>query len=352
VVRTSTPGGDGKERGRVRGAMRRVSGRDDLDQAMRARFDPYSYESNWKTLRWLIAFLGVWTVLSLALAFNDNQTASYLEELSDTGLTTPPPGDIFPATVIAYSKFEGIRCDSVEEVVTFTEPCQRVVDAQRGFNSRKDRGNLMFAGLIVALIVISFPFSTVIHRASRNLPTLKSSGQRFSPDSSVIWFFVPIVNIVRPAQAIMELFKASDPSASVNETEDWKRTGKIPAIAYIWALAWGAAFIFNPILVQRVFFPPGGTIEGTISTLQTTVWSDAILGVAGLFAILMVTALHLRQEARHAKVGQFVYTPPPPELDLIQQAREERKSKPTPRLGGRVGKSRADIRTSGRERDE
>ena len=240
----------------------------------------------------------------------------------------------------------------MEEVVTFTEPCQRVVDIQREFNSRKDRGNLMFAGLIVLLIIIAFPFSTVIHRASRNLPTLKSSGQRYSPDSAVIWFFVPIVNIVKPARSIMELFKGSDPSASVNETEDWKRTGKIPAIAYIWALAWGAAFIFNPILVQRVFFPPGDTIEGAISTLQTTVWSDAILGVAGLFAILMVTALHLRQEARHAKVGQFVYTPPPPELDLIQQAREERKSKPTPRLGGRVGKSRADIRTSGRERDE
>ena len=351
MVRTSTPN-DGKKRGRVGGAWRRVSGREDLDQSMRARFDPYSYESNWKTLRWLIALLGVWIALSWALAFNDNQTASYLEELSDMGMTTTPPGDIFPATVVEYSKVEGIACDSVEEVVTFTEPCQRVVDIQREFNSRKDRGNLMFAGLIVLLIIIAFPFSTVIHRASRNLPTLKSSGQRNSPDSAVIWFFVPIVNIVKPARSIMELFKGSDPSASVNETEDWKRTGKIPAIAYIWALAWGAAFIFNPILVQRVFFPPGDTIEGAISTLQTTVWSDAILGVAGLFAILMVTALHLRQEARHAKVGQFVYTPPPPELDLIQQAREERKSKSTPRLGGRVGKSRADIRTSGRERDE
>ena len=192
MVRTSTPN-DGKKRGRVGGTWRRVSGREDLDQAMRSRFDPYSYESNWKTLRWLVAFLGVWIVLSIALAFNDNQTASYLEEISDMGLTTTPPGDIFPATVVEYSKIEGIACDSVEEVVTFTEPCQRVVDIQRAFNSRKDRGNLMFAGLIVLLIIIAFPFSTVIHRASRNLPTLKSSGQRYSPDSAVIWFFVPIV---------------------------------------------------------------------------------------------------------------------------------------------------------------
>ena len=55
MVRTSTPN-DGKKRGRVGGTWRRVSGREDLDQAMRSRFDPYSYESNWKTLRWLVVF--------------------------------------------------------------------------------------------------------------------------------------------------------------------------------------------------------------------------------------------------------------------------------------------------------
>ena len=360
MVRMSKPDkGDGKEkqRGRVGSTWRRVSGREDLDRAMRARFDPYSYESNWKTLRWLLAFLGVWLALSIALAINDNQTASYLEELSDMGMTTIPPGDIFPATVVEYSKLEGIQCDSVEEVVTFTEPCQRVVDIQREFNSRKDRGNLMFAGLIALLVIIAFPFSTVIHRASRNLPTLKSSGQRNSPDSAVIWFFVPIANVIKPARAIMEIFKASDPTASVDETEGWKRTGNIPPITYIWALAWGAAFMFNPVFVQRIYARllfkfQSDTIDGAISTLETAVWSDIFLAVAGLFAILMVVALHLRQEARHAKVGEFVYTPPPPELDLLQQAREERKSKPTPRLGGRVGKSRADIRSSGRDRNE
>ena len=344
--------GDEKQRGRVGSAWRRVSGRDDLERAMKARFDPYSYESNWKTLRWLIGLLALWIVLSLGLALNDNHTASYLEELSGTGLTVTPPGDIYPATVVEYSEIEVLNCTSEEEVIAFTESCQRVIDIQQEFNRRKDRGNLLFAGVIGLLIVIAFPFSTVIHRASRNLPTLKSTGQKHSPDSAVIWFFVPIMNIFKPARAIFEIFRASDPTASVNETEDWKRTGMVPPIAYVWALAWGAAFMFNPIFVQRIFFRPGNTIEGAISTLQTTVWSDVILAAAGFFAILMVGALHLRQEARREKAGHFVYTPPPPELDLLEQAREERRSKQTPRLGGRVGKSDSGVRTSGRERDD
>ena len=348
---------DGKQRGRVGTAWRKVSGRDDLERAMRARFDPYSYESNWNTLRWLIALLALWIVLSLALAFNDNNTASYLEELSTMGLEVTPPGDIYPATVAAYSELEGLNCNTEEEVIAFTEPCQRVIDIQQEFNRRKDRGNLIFAGLMVLLIVIAFPFSTVIHRASRNLPTLKSSGQKRSPDSAVIWFFVPIANIIKPARAIFEIFRASDPTTSVNETEDWKRTGMVPPIAYVWALAWAAAFMFNPIFVQRIyarlFFGfETDTIEGAISTLQTTVWSDVFLAVAGFFAILMTGALHLRQEARHEKAGDFVYTPPPPELDLLEQAREERKSKATPRLGGRVGKSRDEAGSGGRDRND
>ncbi len=350
----SRPGRDGdeKQRGRVGSAWRKVSGRDDLEQAMKARFDPYSYESNWKTLRWLFGLLGVWIVLSIALAFNDNSTANYLNKLSGMGLTNTPPGDIHPAAIVEYSELEGFNCTSEEDVIAFTEPCQRVVDIQQDFTNLRDRGNLIFAGIIVLLIIIAFPFSTVIHRASRNLPTLKSSGQKHSPDSAVIWFFVPIANIIKPARAIFEIFRASDPTSSVNETEDWKRTGAIPPIAYVWALAWGAAFMFNPVFVQRIFFRPGHTIEGAISTLQTTVWSDALLAIVGLFAILMTGALHLRQEARREKAGHFVYTPPPPELDLLEQAREERKSKQTPRLGGRVGKSRGDIRTSGRERED
>ncbi len=350
----SKPGRDGneKQRGRVGSAWRKVSGRDDLEQAMKARFDPYSYESNWKTLRWLIALLGVWILLSIALAFNDNSTANYLNKLSGMGLTNTPPGDIYPATIVEYSELEGFNCTSEEDVIAFTEPCQRVVEIQQDFNSLRDRGNLLFAGMMVLLIIIAFPFSTVIHRASRNLPTLKSSGQKRSPDSAVIWFFVPIVNIVKPAQAIFEIFKASDPTSSVNETEDWKRTGAIPPIAFVWALAWGAAFMFNPVFVQRIFFRPGHTIEGAISTLQTTVWSDVLLAIVGLVAILMTGALHLRQEARREKAGHFVYTPPPPELDLLEQAREERRSKQTPRLGGRVGKSSGDVQTGGRDRDE
>ncbi len=319
---------------------------------MQARYDPYRYESNGNTLGWLSAFLGVWIALSLALMLNDWSTANHLEELSSGGLVYTPPGDIYPETITSYSEAEGLNCDTTEELVELTAACQRVIDIQRDFGSRRDRGNLMFAGIVVLLIVISFPFSTFVHRASRNVPTLKSFGQRFSADSAVIWFFVPLANVVRPAQAVMEIFRGSDPSASTHEEEDWKRSGGVPLIAYLWALAFGAAVLFNPVTVQRIYFRPGDTIAGAISTLETSFWSDIVLAIAGLSAILMAMALHRRQEARRAKVGDFVYTPPPPEPDLIQQAREERRSRPRPRLEGRVGRGRDDVGPDGDGRPE
>ena len=101
--------GDERQRGRVGSAWRKVSGRDDLERAMKARFDPYTYETNWKTLRWLIALMALWIVLSLGLALNDNYTASYLEELSAMGLEVTPPGDIYPATVVQYSEDRGAQ---------------------------------------------------------------------------------------------------------------------------------------------------------------------------------------------------------------------------------------------------
>ena len=312
---------------------------------MRARLEPYRYESNGNTLLWLSGFLAIWMALSLALAYSDNDTASYLQELSDGGLTYTPPGDVYPETIVAYSKKEGLNCDDSEALLQLTPPCERVVEIQKSFNSRKDRGNFMFAGIVLLLIIISFPFSTFIHRASRNLPTLKSSGQKFSPDGAVIWFFVPLVNIVRPAQAVFEIFKASEPEASANDREDWKRTGKVHPIAYLWAIAFGAAALFNPVTVQRIFFRPGDTIEGAVSTLQTAVWADFVLAAVALAAILMTVVLHQRQEARRAKVGDYVYTPPPPEPDLLQQAREERKSRRVPRLEGRVGTGSESERT-------
>ena len=228
---------------------------------MRSRFDPYSYESNWKTLRWLIAFLGVWIVLSIALAFNDNQTASYLEEQSDMGLTTTPPGRHIPRYGGRVFKGRGdrVRLCGRGGHLYGTLPAGRrypegIQQPQRPGQSHVRRS----------------------HRVARHhrVPVLHghSSRQPELANLEVVWtaVFAGLCRylVFRPDSKYRQTgavdhgaFQGQRPIRKRQRNRGLETNRQDSAITYIWALAWGAAFIFNPILVQRVFFPPGDTIE-------------------------------------------------------------------------------------------
>ncbi len=71
-----------------------------------------------------------------------------------------------------------------------------------------------------------------MHRASANLRGLGRYGMEFSPGWCAGWFFVPFANLVKPVQAMAEIWRASDP----NESEGaWIRSRSTPLIAVWWA---------------------------------------------------------------------------------------------------------------------
>jgi hypothetical protein len=73
-----------------------------------------------------------------------------------------------------------------------------------------------------------------MYRASANLRGLGRYGMEFSPGWCAGWFFVPFANLVKPVQAMAEIWRASDP----NESEGtWAKSSSTPLIAVWWA-AW------------------------------------------------------------------------------------------------------------------
>ena len=54
----------------------------------------------------------------------------------------------------------------------------------------------------LAVLAAAIAFLMWIFRASQNLPRLGAVGQRFSPRWAVGWWFVPIMLLFRPYQAI------------------------------------------------------------------------------------------------------------------------------------------------------
>jgi len=321
--RRNRSGEDNSERRRI-GIMSRISGRSELDKARTARYEPYTYESNGPQLKWVVLALAAWIVVSLILAMQDRATSSYLTELRDQGIQSIPPSQ--QASLIDFQQIkdfaekEGFACDP--EADLSSPGCIRLLEVQEEYVSLRNTGNLLFLGLMAVLVVNMFTFGALTHRASRNLPTLKSEKQGFAPERAVIWFFVPVFNLFKPWLVFREMFKASDPNVSTIDDTVWKTKGSVPTSVHVWAGIFIAVFIFNPRTIGWFWYPVRETIEDVLIAQSRLVMADILLALLGAAAMLVVVDLHRRQEARHAKVGKVIVTPAPP-VDSLEQALKE-----------------------------
>ena len=321
--RRNRSGEDNSERRRI-GIMSRISGRSELDKARTARYEPYTYESNGSQLKWVVLALAAWIVVSLILAMHDRATSSYLTELRDQGIQSIPPSLqsslIDFQQIIDFAEKEGFACDPEEDLSS--PGCIRLLEVQEEYVSLRNTGNLLFLGLMAVLVVNMFAFGALTHRASRNLPTLKSEKQGFAPERAVIWFFVPVFNLFKPWLVFREMFKASDPDVSTTDETAWKTKGSVPTSVHVWAGIFIAVFIFNTITIGQIWNPADETISDALLKQSRLIMADILLALLGAAAILVVADLHRRQEARHAKVGNVTVTPAPP-VDSLEQALKE-----------------------------
>jgi len=304
------------------GIMRRLSGRSDLDRAKAMRYEPYSYESNASQLRWVVLLLAAWSVVAIWLAWLDFATVSVLSDLQDQGFTSVPPATLSPQSLIDFAAKEGLNCTDTTDVFLATSECNRFFDARNIYESAKGQSALAFVILMALLLVNMFAFGSFTHRASRNLLTLKSSEQGFTPEKAVMWFFIPIMNLIKPWQVFKELFRGSDPGVTPSDNLAWKTKGKVSKLVHLWAGIFVVVFIYNPLSIGRVWHSVRITFTDSVIAHQRLVIADLLLALLGIAALLVVIELHKRQELRHIKIGNITVTPPPP-VDPLEEALKE-----------------------------
>ncbi len=83
-------------------------------------------------------------------------------------------------------------------------------------------------GLYIATAVV---FCMWVHRANRNARALGAVGMNFTPGWAVGWFFIPIMNLWKPFQAMREIWHASDNPNVVPEE-------RAPTLVSIWWTLW------------------------------------------------------------------------------------------------------------------
>ncbi|SFS06679.1 protein of unknown function [Dyella sp. OK004] len=94
-------------------------------------------------------------------------------------------------------------------------------------------------GLLLVVYVLAGMW---IHRAAANTRALGASGLSFTPGWAVGWHFIPFANLVKPYQAMSEIWRASaDPY-------DWDRTTAPRELPLWWGLWLATCFIGNAML--------------------------------------------------------------------------------------------------------
>ena len=273
----------------------------------------------------------------------DEYTPPTNEEVPDdeavtTGLPTGESQTVEVCTAVwssygllEFAKQTNLDCPNVDAIVRSISTdaieypgCNRALEYAEDFHSSQDRSRLLWLFAVFSVVFIAFPYLSLVHRASRNLLTLKSEEQKHTPEWAVLHHFIPICNFFRPGQVFMELYKASDPDVDADGGDLWRQQGKIRAIVGLWWVLWVAAWIFNPITVPR--FVNAQTLPELIDGNDLLILSDALLILLGIVAVLMLRQLHVWQEMRFSKIGPITVTPPLP-VDPLQEALEKQEAK-------------------------
>ncbi len=167
-------------------------------------------------------------------------------------------------------------------------------------------------GIILVLGVIGLASSAVsiatwvlflvwTHLAAKNVRALGHQDLEYTPGWCVGWWFIPIMSLWKPLDALREVFKASDPeSVGPSATMPW-RASPVPAAMLVW---WGV-YIANGFVAIAIALS-NLDLSGkhrAVTVSPATFITHALLGVAGLFLIIIMRQLAERQELAWSRLS-------------------------------------------------
>ena len=137
-------------------------------------------------------------------------------------------------------------------------------------------------GYLFVYITGGILFCVWLVRASKNARALGAQEMEYSPGWTVGWFFVPVLNLFRPYEAVKELYQASDPEAGPT---DWAAF-EPPGLLLTWWFSW-IAFTIVGSMAQNFWNLP---------------FLSAILAaVSAVLALRVLLAIERRQLDKKAR---------------------------------------------------
>jgi hypothetical protein len=145
---------------------------------------------------------------------------------------------------------------------------------------------------LAAFVLAAVFFLRWFHRAYANLRPLGADGLPHGPGWAVGYWFIPIINLVRPATVASDIWNASDPGEN---STSWRKR-KQPGLVVGWWLTFLLAGIATRVGVQ--LWNGASDSIALRHAAAVLLLADVLFLVAGLLAIAFVRRTTARQEVR------------------------------------------------------
>lgn len=178
---------------------------------------------------------------------------------------------------------------------------QEISDNPGGFFALALTGVLGLTGIAIYLGTVVV-FLMWLYRVSHNVAAFGESTQH-SPGWAVGSFFVPIINLFVPYQAVKDVWKKSEPSGADAFSYGVSPPGFFPA----W---WGFWIASN--ITSNAYFRMTLAEAPLEASAMIGILSEFLSMAAAFFAIKVVKEIDRRQEERARNLQQAFPTPPPP----------------------------------------
>lgn len=153
---------------------------------------------------------------------------------------------------------------------------------------------------LVTLAATATFLLTWMYRAYKNLSALGAEGLTLSPGWAAGGFFVPFLNLVRPYQAMSEIWRVSDPRFPQEHPSGWLQRSTSPLVGFWWGcwLCSGAVGSISFQFMKGLATDPQARVEGLITGTWCQIVSDSFSLASGILLAAIVWTVSRRQEQR------------------------------------------------------
>jgi hypothetical protein len=148
---------------------------------------------------------------------------------------------------------------------------------------------------MIQLITLIVVFCIWIHRANYNARQLGAADMKFTPGWAIGWYFIPIMNLWKPYQAMKEIWKAS-----ANPTH-WQDTPRGSILPLWWTFFLISNFLGNASLRLSL---RANTLPELITAGSISIANDVVDIIASLLALTLVRQIH-RMQMSHRMSAAF-----------------------------------------------